>query len=180
MCLRWGVAAFLVACSGSQVAPDAGSDASATDVGADATSDASNGTSLPLGSADNVMNNQSCGMGGAPNCTTMVVHCPGIEDATAVLQTTSPSGTAKGTIFAHGGGGGTGFYGMNVPAFVMNGYRVVQVRWTSDWEKTQNAGILAAACRPATVMQWVFDNVQKGDKTSGFCAVGRTRSRTTG
>ncbi len=166
-----------MACSGPAVAPDGGNmtDAGLADVVDESiVADGGNGA-LPLGSVSNVMPNQPCGGGSTtPTCRSLVVRCPGIEDVTAVLQITDPSSPAKGTIFAHLGGGGTNFYTTNVAAFVQNGYRVVQVRWTSDWEKTQSSGILAASCRPATAMQWIFDNVHKADKSVAYCAVGHS------
>src|SRR5258708_14930462 len=166
---------ILAACGGPSSTNDGGADGSMGDGASGAETSTDGGGALPTGSVSDVMQTQPCGGGGnTQNCTSLIVHCPGIEDATAVLQSTNPSGTAKGTIFAHSGGGGTGFYTTNVAAFAQGGYRVVQVRWTSDWEKTQTAGILAAACRPATVMQWIWDNIHKADKTSAYCAVGHS------
>ena len=105
-------------------------------------------------------------------CTTMTVICPGIDNLQAVVAVTQPAGNAKGTIFVHGGGGGDMFYGANVDEYVSGGFRVAQVRWISDWEQTTTKGIKVAACRPATALQWVFENVHGRDRTSGYCAVG--------
>jgi hypothetical protein len=101
------------------------------------------------------------------------VHCPGISDLDAVVAVTEPNGTVRGTIFAHGGGGGTAFYSQNLSDYLAANYRVVQVRWATDWEQTTD-GILAAACRPATLLQWVFDTVHGADRSTGFCGVGQS------
>jgi hypothetical protein len=117
------------------------------------------------------------GTGGQPcapgaTCTALTVTCPGIEDLQAIVAVRLPAGAPKGTIYVHGGGGGDQFYATNVDEYVNAGYRVAMVRWTADWEQSLNEGIKAGACRPATVMKWVFDNVQSADRKTGFCAVG--------
>jgi len=102
------------------------------------------------------------------------VQCPGIGDLSAVVAVTQPSGPAHGTLFAHQGTGGTDFYEAGIDQFLANGLRVVQVRWESDWEQTAASGILAAACRPATVMKWAFDTVNAQRRTDAFCAIGHS------
>jgi len=125
----------------------------------------------PIGQVTDVEPSSEC-----PGCRQLTVHdCPGIEDLTAILKVMEPSGPAKGTIFAHNGGGGTNFYGHpNLDTYVAAGFRIALVRWLSDWEQTQTAGILDGACRPATVMQWVFDNVHQGGTSAAFCGIGQS------
>jgi hypothetical protein len=47
----------------------------------------------------------------------------------------------------------------------------VQLAWTTEWEDT-GGGLRAPPARGATVFKYVFDNVQAGDRTTGFCAQG--------
>jgi hypothetical protein len=129
---------------------------------------------LPLGTVT-VLGPATC-PGGATKgatCTSVNVACPGIPDLTAILSEAIPAGTAKGTIILHSGSGGTTFLnsGFGTP-YVNDGFRVVQLAWTTDWEDTGGVGLKSASCRGATVFKYVFDNVHGGDRTTGFCAQG--------
>jgi hypothetical protein len=127
------------------------------------------------------------GLGGAPcpagavpgaSCQTIRVSCPGIEDVTAVVGTTTPAGDPAGTVVLHSGGGGVvfDFQGGNGTRFgddlARAGYRIVQIAWSSPWEQTLTSGILAAACRPASVFRWAFTDRHDGDRRRGYCALG--------
>jgi hypothetical protein len=109
-------------------------------------------------------------------CMTLMVRCPSIEDLQATVALSEPAGTATGTLFMHAGGGGTAFYTGAYSRYLAAGLRTVQVKWASAWEQSTNAsmGILAAACRPATVMKWAFDTPHGGARTKAFCAVGHS------
>ena len=109
-------------------------------------------------------------------CTTLVVRCPGIEDLQATAAVTEPSASLKGTLFAHSGGGGTSYYTQNIASYLGAGLRVVQVKWASSWEQTQpsTTGLLASACRPATVLKWTFDNPHGQSRALAFCGVGHS------
>jgi hypothetical protein len=129
---------------------------------------------LPLGTVT-VLGPATC-PGGATKgatCTSLNVACPGIPDLTAILSEAIPTGTAKGTVILHSGSGGTTFLnsGFGTP-YVNDGFRVVQLAWTTDWEDTGGVGLKSASCRGATVFKYVFDNVHGGDRTTGFCAQG--------
>jgi hypothetical protein len=129
---------------------------------------------LPLGTVT-VLGPATC-PGGATKgatCTSVNVACPGIPDLTAILGEAIPSGTPRGTIILHSGSGGTTFLnsGFGTP-YVNDGFRVVQLAWTTDWEETGGVGLKSASCRGATVFKYVFDNVHGGDRTTGFCAQG--------
>jgi hypothetical protein len=129
---------------------------------------------LPLGTVT-VLGPASC-PGGATKgstCTSVNVACPGIPDLTAILSEAIPTGTAKGTIILHAGSGGTTFLnsGFGTP-YLNDGFRVVQLAWTTDWEDTGGVGLKSASCRGATVFKYVFDHVHGGDRTTGFCAQG--------
>ncbi len=149
----------------------------ATDAGSQGDDAAGGGTgkALPLGK----ISASVAGSGGKPcppgaTCTELTVTCTGLADAQAIVAVRQPSGTAKGTVYVHGGGGGDQFYNTNADEIVSAGFRTAQVRWSSDWETTAKDGIKAAACRPATVLKWVFDNVQNGDRKTGYCAMGHS------
>jgi hypothetical protein len=106
-------------------------------------------------------------------CTSINVSCPGVPDLTATLSEAFPTGTATGTIILLSGGDGTTFFNSGFAnAYLADGFRVVQLGWTTEWEDTGGVGLKSAACRGATVFKYVFDNVQGGDRTTGFCAQG--------
>jgi hypothetical protein len=106
-------------------------------------------------------------------CTSVNVSCPGIPDLTAIFSEVIPTGTAKGTIILLSGSGGTTFFnsGFGTP-YLNDGFRVVQLAWTTDWEVANGVGLKSASCRGATFFKYVFDNIQGGDRTTGFCAQG--------
>jgi hypothetical protein len=140
---------------------------SAGDGGVDGGSDG--GAARMLGTVSSVVSGAAC-LSGAPMraaCTMMTVSCPGVEDIAVNLAVTEPyNGSAHGTVFTHAGGGGNFYEGSNVQGYLQNGLRTAQVAWATPWEATASSGILAAACRPATVLQWIFDNVH-GHSRSG-------------
>jgi hypothetical protein len=106
-------------------------------------------------------------------CTSINVACSGIPDLTAILAEALPAGTARGTIILHSGSGGTSFLNSGFgSAYLSDGFRVVQLAWTTDWEDTAGVGLKSASCRGATVFKYLFDNVQNKDRTTGFCAQG--------
>lgn len=107
-------------------------------------------------------------------CTSVSVTCPKVPDLTATLSEAFPTGTAKGTIILVNGGGGTTFFntGGFANTYLNDGFRVVQLAWTSDWEDAGGVGLKSASCRNATIFRYVFYTVQGGDRTVGFCAQG--------
>ena len=106
-------------------------------------------------------------------CTSISVSCPGVPDLTATLSEAFPTGTVTGTIILLSGGDGTAFFNSGFAnAYLADGFRVVQLGWITEWEDTGGVGLKSAACRGATVFKYVFDNVQGGDRTTGFCAQG--------
>ena len=129
---------------------------------------------LPLGTVT-VNGPATClsGQTKGSTCTSVTVSCPGISDLNATLSEAFPTGTAKGTIILVSGHGGTTFFNSGFAnRYLMDGFRVVQLGWASDWEDTGGVGLVSASCRGATVFKYVFDNVQNGDRTTGFCAQG--------
>src|SRR5205085_4776755 len=99
---------------------------------------------------------------GAPSgavCKHAVVHCGDLPDLGVTLATVTPMAPVA-TVLALSGGGGTDFYGPARAALLAtNKFRLVLAKWDTDWEQTPSSGIRAAGCRPATLMQWVFDTI---------------------
>jgi hypothetical protein len=129
---------------------------------------------LPLGTVT-LLGSATCPGGAAKGatCTSVNVACSGIPDLTATLSEALPSGTAKGTVILLSGSGGTTFFNSGFAnAYLDDGFRVVQLAWTTDWELANGVGLKSASCRGATVFKYVFDNVQNKDRTTGFCAQG--------
>lgn len=61
------------------------------------------------------------------------------------------------------------------------GYRTVQIKWHRTWweaEKGAETGLANLACNPATLMQWVYDNVHTGQEQVPFCATGHSNGAT--
>ena len=95
-------------------------------------------------------------------------------------------GAYAGTIlfFSSGGGEAPGDDDLQPttfgPYYLQNGYEIVQVAWTEGpWESTEGAtgtNILAAACRPATFINWAYSNPLLFQGTAknkaGYCAQG--------
>lgn len=107
------------------------------------------------------------------NCKSITVSCPGLPDLDATLGVASPTGTAKGTIILLNGGYGTTFFNSNfADTYLEDGFNVSQLAWASDWASANGIGVKSAACRPATVFKTVFNTVQRGSRTTGFCGQG--------
>ncbi len=99
-------------------------------------------------------------------------------------------GTPRGMVVFFSGGGGTYFWStIDVAAETLvddvraEGLAVVQVRWTSAWEAAEvgedDAGGAHVACRPATAVDWIHNNLyadldvaSHGVGACGFCVTG--------
>lgn len=105
-----------------------------------------------------------------------VTGCPGIEGEAieAIVAVRSPSITARGTVVLLSGGGGLRFQGAQNQSYLDAGLRMVHVAWVSDWEQTANQGIKTAACRPATILRWIFaePGLHGGRRDTAFCGEG--------
>jgi len=134
-----------------------------------------------LGTVSNVAPIPSCPEGyfDGMQCSVATVSCPGTDDIQVTFGFENPPGTPKGTIFFHAGAGGTAPYsgGLNASEnyftdYLSAGYQLVQMSWQTGWEDVgslHKASIGGAACRPATLMQYIYQNV----RTSGaMCAQG--------
>jgi hypothetical protein len=141
------------------------------------------GATRQLGTVSNV-SSVSC-QGSIHNgvCQQMTVSCPGLPDVQAYVKTNSPTGTSLGTVTYNTGTDGNGLYdsvftfGSTAVQNVLNaGFTTVQIDWGTPFNSNQPdgwvlgpGGVLATACRYATVTQWIYDNIQKST-TVPYCA----------
>lgn len=116
-------------------------------------------------------------------CQQMTVACPGVPNVMAYVKTNTPSGTSKGTATYNTGTEGNGLYesiftyGTTAVQNVLNaGFTTVQISWGTPFNNNQPngwvegpGGVLAAACRYATVTNWIYKNIQNNTKLP-YCA----------
>lgn len=129
----------------------------------------------PIGTVTVTASNYTCN--GTNKCYDLTVACPGVANtARVVLYVVEPTGTDKGTITFHSGSGGKGFYASEtnsqgiLSGVKAAGFRTVQVKWKDAWlEGTE--GLQKLACRPATTIQWVKDNLSQG---KAMCSTGNS------
>jgi hypothetical protein len=133
---------------------------------------------LPLGTLSTPTALSRCPSGFYPgsSCFQSVVSCSATAPLTVTYGYITPVGTVKGTVLMHDGGGGTTPFthgprdGRTFPESFFNaGYRIVQLAWATDWEDTglPQKNIRVAACRPATLMKFIYDNVHGGRSAPG-------------
>ncbi len=132
----------------------------------------------PLGTVTVTQQTATCapGAGTGATCMAVSITCPDVPDLAATLAIAEPSGTAKGTIIAHAGGDGTGYFSAGEAGkkfntdFTAAGFRYVQIAWASPGWAT-GGNIKASGCRPATLFKWVFDNLHIGAHAKPFCGI---------
>jgi len=128
---------------------------------------------LPVGTVQNVQL-ISCPSGffRGTTCYTGVVSCPSTTNIQFTYGVFNPAGSPAGTIAFFSGGEGTTVPGNDsISTYVADGFQTVQVTWASAWEQTGTnpANIKTAACRPATLLQYIHQSVYTG---GGMCAQG--------
>ena len=120
-------------------------------------------------------------------CQQMTVSCPGLPNVQAYVKTNSPTGTSLGYVTYTTGTDGNGLYdsiftyGQTAVQNVINaGYTTVQISWGTPFNTNQPdgwvlgpGGVLATACRYATVHQWIYTNIQNNANLP-FCATGNS------
>ncbi len=138
--------------------------------------------------------------GGLPNagstCYQINTSCEGMADFSAFLKVNQPAGTPSGTVIFGTGTGGSALYDYDPPDFfngstngglavvqsILNaGFTTVQVTFGSPFnDQTPNGwltgpgGPRRAACRYATVAQWVYQNIHNSSTTAPLCATGNS------
>ena len=134
-------------------------------------------TPLPLGSVSSVPVSCPAAGNGVPagaTCSNLTITCPGVPDIVVEAAVSEPSGAATGTVAMLFGGGGTTFFDQGFPAgYLGKGLRVVQFQFATEWPLSP-AGILAAACRPATAFRWAFDVPHAAATATAFCVHGHS------
>ncbi|MDP9343279.1 MAG: hypothetical protein M3Q23_14545 [Actinomycetota bacterium] len=129
--------------------------------------------------------------GGFQCASYAVSSCPGVASSiTAYLATAPATGPARGlAIFFSGDYGDTWWDGGGALTAAMfsslrqAGIEVVQVEWSIAWLRSargETAGPARLACRPATVIRWIHDNLYLPLGASpavgvcGFCITGNS------
>jgi hypothetical protein len=106
-------------------------------------------------------------------CQQMTVSCPDEPDVFAYIKTNSPTGAPVGVATYGTGTQGNGLYESNftygttaVGNVLAAGLTTVQISWGTPFNSGQPngwvqgpGGMLAAACRYATVTQWIYENI---------------------
>jgi hypothetical protein len=160
--------------------------------------------SLSIGQISNITPSNVCtgagwfsSAGATTTCENAIVSCPNTINTGVNFAYTSPAGLVNGVVTFFNGGDGTAPAGdaTGTPAAPLTmaqtyfnaGYEIVQVAWTAAWEGTDQGqsgqlfpgNIQAAACRPATFINWVYNNVYLpitqgtgGNPKAGMCAQG--------
>lgn len=100
----------------------------------------------------------------ASGTCTVTVECGGLPPKQAELRVTSPStGQVDDTAVFFMGGSGTSYWGdasqfarQAIDALAGDGFRAVEVRWIGEnWANGGPDGPATAACRPASIVQFV-------------------------
>ncbi|MEP6861777.1 MAG: hypothetical protein ABJE66_14210 [Deltaproteobacteria bacterium] len=174
------IALLCVSCGSPAATPDSMVSDGSGSAAIDARGDAPSTGGAALGIVDQVTD-VACpsGAGGPPAGSTCkrvrVSGCAGIETetVTALVAVLAPANVTR-TVVHLKGGGGEGFQISDTAGYQANGFREVFVSWDTDWEQTASHGIKTAACRPATVIKWVFDepSLHAQSRTNAFCAEG--------
>jgi hypothetical protein len=132
------------------------------------------GSTRALGTVSNVSNVACKGPLKGGVCQQMTVSCPGVPDVDAYVKTNTPTGDSLGTATYNVGTNGNGLYestftygGTAVGNVLAAGFTTVQIDWGTPFNSSQPngwvqgpGGVIAAACRYATVTQWIYDNIQ--------------------
>jgi pimeloyl-ACP methyl ester carboxylesterase len=144
---------------------------------------------LPLGTIapDSFPEGDPCPEG--HECRRFSVACPGLrEEARVGIAVAEPRGTPRGVVALFSGGGGREWWvdEGSTASFVEDlrdaGLGIVQIRWKDEWlgaASGEQAGPHRLACRSATVIRWIHDEVYAplgvsapGPGRCGFCLSG--------
>ncbi len=96
------------------------------------------------------------------------------EPASGRVVVSEPADVTHGTIVSFSGGGGTRLPGHEptMRAWLDAGFRLVRIQWDTNWwgGASEREGFAALAARPATVTNWVADNLV--DEGQPLCTEG--------
>jgi hypothetical protein len=120
-------------------------------------------------------------------CQQMTVSCPNVPDVQVYLKTNTPT-PSIGTVTWNTGTDGNGLYDSiftygaqyAIQPVLNAGFTTVEIDWGTPFNTTQPdgwvlgpGGTLAAACRYATVTQWIYTNIQNNTSVP-YCATGNS------
>lgn len=123
---------------------------------------------MGIGSISNVGATTDCLNG--YSCEKVTATCPGVKAPLAAsVAHLKPTIAAKGMVTFLIGSGGNKWYSADggptakelMSKLAANGYHVVEVKWDTPWlaaSQGEDAGTGKLACRPATVVNWVYEN----------------------
>lgn len=128
-------------------------------------------------------------------CQAIEVTCEKVsETAAAFVAVSDPSGVPRGIVVFTTGSGGENWAleGGERRAFLTqllaDGFRVVQLRWASNWlvsSPGNDAGTARLACRPATAFNWIYQVhfrplgiARSSNGRCGFCITGNSGGAT--
>lgn len=156
---------------GADMGVDAGMDAG-IDLGVDA--------GVVLGSVSTATS-ANCPASAVPTSrclSVQVTGCPGVAATTGLLKISEPAGVAVGTVVLGSDEGGALFYevaygaesiGRIIQPLLNQGFVVVQRTWTGAGWLNGPGGANPLACRYASMLDWVYNNVRGA---GGFCVSG--------
>ncbi len=133
---------------------------------------------LPLGEVNLPVKSVSCpqGFGSGTSCYESTVSCPDAVDIGFTYGVVNPGGKDGTVVFFSSGDGTSVGFEQYVQAYTppAHNFQTVQVMWESAWEdagKGSGSSVKTAACRPATLMNWLLNqkNIYSG---GGMCAQG--------
>jgi hypothetical protein len=136
------------------------------------------GVASQLGSISDV-NIATCPPGSVPGvCYGLTVSCPAVADVHANFELSQASNPI-GTMVLTSGGNGTSLWEADVygPYAIDNllnaGYSVVQIVWLPPYGwQVGPGGMVAVACRPATLINWIYNNIHQNGASAPMCAAG--------
>jgi|GEM_PF-4955997 len=139
---------------------------------------------LPIGAVTSASAIACPAVGLTGTCYSLNVSCPSVADQNVLVKVIPASGTPRGTVvFMGGGGSGGGFfdypqsaggypYGQYIISSVtQNGFTVASLDFNDPimgW-LTGPGGMRRLACRPATTIQWVYQNVHQASPAAPMC-----------
>ena len=122
------------------------------------------------------------------SCQQMTVSCPNVPDVQVYLKTNTPT-PSIGTVTWNTGTDGNGLYDSiftygaqyAIQPVLNAGFTTVEIDWGTPFNTNQPdgwvlgpGGVLAAACRYATITKWIYDNIQDDNTSVPYCATGNS------
>ena len=126
---------------------------------------------LDLGEVNFNSKSDTCGTAKCYEFTTSSSQV--FETKAGVIRIDEPESAPIGTIAMYSGGLGTFFYSdfekgnTIIEESLKNGYRVIQIKWNEGWfkaSKEEREGFRKLAVHPASITQFIFDNLVEKDK----------------